>query len=182
MPLEILVSLISLAGVIVSLLISYLVSNRQAKIQIESLRYQLAQSYTEKLYLKRLEVYPVLYEIISSFAKRIRHEAISQKELRAFAEKINEWDSKHALLTSAFTVQQLITLRKALRSLEVSGEERFSKDTLYKTVFPLILDLELAMKTELGVFASDGYHSPVKVRPLAEVLDSLRNVNREHPE
>jgi hypothetical protein len=76
----------------------------------------------------------------------------------------------------------LIALRKSLRSLEVLGEERFSKDTLYEKIFPLILDLELAMKTELGVFASDGYHSPAKVKPLDDVLESLRNLDREHPE
>jgi hypothetical protein len=176
MPLEILVSLISLGGVVVSLLISYLVSGRQIKAQIESLRYQMAQNYTEKLYLKRLEVYPALYEVISSFAKRIRREALSHREIKAFGEKIDEWDNKHALLASAFTVQQLIALRKALRTLEGSKDEKISKDVLYQTLFPLILELELAMKTELGVFASDGYHSPVEVRSLQDVLESLRNI------
>jgi hypothetical protein len=180
MPLEILVSLISLAGVVSSLLISYLVSNRQIRVQLESVRYQLAQSYTEKLYLKRLDVYPALYEIISRFAKRMRRENISQAEFNTFVEEVNAWDSKYALLVSAFAAQQLITLRKTLRALELSQGETLSKETLCETLFPLILELELAMKTELGVFASDGYHSPTEVKPLREVLDSLRSMDKDH--
>jgi hypothetical protein len=178
MSMDILTALISLAGVITSIAISYLVSNRQIRVQIESMRYQLAQSYTEKLYLRRLDAYPCLYEIISDFAKRIRLEDVSLNDIRAFAETVSAWDSKYALLASAFTVRQLMALHKALREMEASREETFSREMLHQRLFPLILELELAMKTELGVFASDGYHSPVEVKPLNTVLDSLRNTSK----
>ena len=170
---ELVASLIALFGVIASVLVSFFVGQRQMKTQIDSLRIQVEQTYTSKLYEKRLEVYPLLFEIMSSFSKKIRDRGdITKKTLDDFVSQFNEWDSKHSIYTSELTLRQLIRMLRLIKSYKKSSEAKFSKRKLTSELLPQMLDLELTLKTELGVFSREGYHNP-------KILESLRKVQRE---
>lgn len=183
MPTEVIVALVTLGGVMASVAVSYLLNQRQMHAQLDNLRYQVEQGFTEKLYEKRLEAYPLLYTIISGFAKQGLAGPISKKALDEFGEALNAWDSHYAIFCSAFTSYQMLNLRRAIRRFERAGQG-ISKTKMGKEITPLLFEVELAMKTELGVFASEGYHSPTQVRqgphrPLKETIDDLRQASTE---
>jgi hypothetical protein len=69
---EILLPLITLIGVIISVSVSYLINAIQTKQQIANLRLELEHRYTSKLYEKRLEAYPKLYQVTNELGRAIR--------------------------------------------------------------------------------------------------------------
>lgn len=170
---ELIASVIALVGVIASVLVSFLVGQRQMKIQIDSLRVQVEQTYTSKLYEKRLEVYPLLFEIMSSFSKEIRDRGdITKKTMNDFASRFYEWDSKNFIYTSELTLRQLIRMLRLIRSYQNSEEKIYSRRRLESELIPQMLELELTLKTELGVFSREGYHNP-------KALESIRKEHQQ---
>jgi hypothetical protein len=173
MSTELVASLIALAGVIISVLVSFVVGQRQIKTQMDSLRIQIEQTFTSKLYEKRLEVYPLLFEIMSSFSKRIRdHGEITKEIIDDFAAQFYEWDSKNSIYTSGLTLKQLMRMMRLIKSYKNSSDEKYSKRKLRSELIPQMLELELMLKTELGVFSREGYHNP-------KVLEALRKERSE---
>ena len=59
---EVIAASIALIGVIVSVLISFFTSRRQANIEVEKLRTEIHQDFSLRLFEKRLEHYPDLYQ------------------------------------------------------------------------------------------------------------------------
>ena len=168
---ELIASLIALFGVVVSVLVSLFVGQRQMKTQIDALRIQVEQTYTAKLYEKRLEVYPLLFETMSVFSKRIRDRGeITKKVMDEFVSRFYEWDSKNSIYTSELTLRQLIRMLRLLKSYKNSSETIFTKQKLKSELIPQMLDLELTLKTELGVFSREGYHNP----------ETLEMIRKEH--
>ena len=104
------VTTVTLGGVIASVFVSYLLSQRQLHAQLDSLRYQVEQGFTEKLFEKRIEVYPEMYGILSAFSKQAVADGVNKKALDEFADRLNDWDSRNAIFCSAYTVRQMLEL------------------------------------------------------------------------
>lgn len=87
-----------------------------------------------------------------------------------FVDQFYEWDSKYSIFTSELTLRQLIRILKLLRSYKDSNQAVFTKKKINTELVPQMLELELTIKTELGVFSREGFHNP-------KALDLIR---KEH--
>jgi hypothetical protein len=170
MSTEILVSLIALSGVIVSVVISYLASQRQIRTEINNSRLQIEHAYATKLFENRFNTYPQLFEITSSFAAKIRYGVIKKTDLDAFLEKIHVWDSKNSIFLSAITTKYLFRVIRLGHELQNSGNNALARENLSEKFIPLLADLELSLKTELGVFSREDFHNPTEVKTLDDVI------------
>ena len=158
------VALIALVGVIISAVISYVVSSHQASISISNLETELKSKYNVKLYEKRIEKYPELYEIVSSLGKDIRKIELTHNILKERLLEIDEWDSKNAILLSPSSIELILEMRNIL-----DGYTNFDPNyeptkqvgrAAREIIFESALRLEEAIKKELGVYDVSGYHNP----------------------
>ena len=151
---EIVVALIALAGVIISVSLSYIINHYQNKIALKKIH----SEFSGKLYSKRLDVYLEIYELISDFWKTVEKKRISYEELSDFFEKYSILDSKSGLLFSSSLVKSSHRLRKQVRKIFTSHKagDTFNKSSIYN-LRGFLAQVELSMKYELGVF---GYASP----------------------
>ena len=159
------VALIALGGVIFSAAISYIVSNHQASVSISNLETELESKYNVKLYEKRLEKYPELYEIVSHLGKDIRRIELPYSVLKDRLLELDEWDSKNAILLSQSSIELILEMRNILDgytnfdqnyqpSKQVGREAR-------EKIFKSALRLEEAIKKEIGIYNVKGYHNPI---------------------
>lgn len=175
MSTEILASILALSGIVFSVLISYLSSRLQIKNELQKLRIEAESAYTSKLFEKRFEVYPKLFEITSSFAKKIRSGETTLPDYDSFVQQMYEWDNKNSIFVSPITLQELVEMLQLIRkSNKAFRKNGISKKDLREEFIPQLTDLELSLKTELGVFARGGYHSPAEIKRLKDYLNSDR--------
>jgi hypothetical protein len=174
MSTEILVSLIALAGVIVSVIISYIASQRQIRTEINNSRLQIKHAYATKLFENRFSTYPQLFEITSSFVAKIRYSTIKKSDLNDFLEKIHNWDSRNSIFLSAMTTKRLFRVIRLAHQLQDSNDDVLEKGGLIERFIPLLAELELSLKTELGVFSQVDFHNPTEVKTLDDVIISAQ--------
>jgi len=158
------IALIALSGVIFSAILSYFVSTHQANISVQNFHKELENRYNQKLYEKRLTEYPKLYAIVSNLGKDIRKIDLKHITLKDRLIEIDQWDSLNAILLSPTGISLILELRDILdaytnfdpdydpnKQVGVSARER---------IFTAALNLEEALKIEIGVYDAKGYHNP----------------------
>jgi hypothetical protein len=159
MTLELLSPLIALAGVVISIIASVLVSARQSKLEIKKLRTELQMSYASKLVDKRMEAYPVLFKLISDFEKASKYRIVQKPEADKLLKDILEWDSSSALFMSSNAIRKYTLFRKFIRSLTDMPKKEFdiyvSDDENRQLIARQVREVEIALKQDLGVFVVD---------------------------
>lgn len=162
---EVIAASIALIGVIVSVLISFFTSRRQANIEVEKLRTEIHQDFSLKLFEKRLDHYPDLYQYLSEFKKVIQYEEVTQERMIDFFKQLQEWDSRHSILFGSDTGKLLYHFRKEVFDLTRRSNqdiEAYFNDSETRHLFiQKMAQLELSLKSELGIYA---YNSPTDVR------------------
>ena len=160
----------SLVGIIISGCIAYIVSIRQAKSEILKARMQIDSTYRAKLYERRLAIYPLLAEALSELSSVIRAGHPPLKKVRSTWEFVRIWDGANSIFMSPLSMSAMIELRNKL--IEISGQdsEFLSNKKGRKELLPAVLELQLALKAELGVMDADGFHKPARVINIREAL------------
>ncbi len=157
MPTEVVTALIAAMAASIAAIVSYITGHRQAKIEIEKFRSELQSCFGGKLFEKRLDVYPELYRHISDLIKTMRYGEISKETVIGLFERWQEWDSRHAILFSAYTHGICSPVRHEIGRLsQLSDDDLRSEIDTMKARQLLKLSLqrvELALRHELGVFA-----------------------------
>lgn len=166
---EIIVAVISLFSVTTSVIMSFLISRTQSKTQVERARMELEETYTGKLFEKRMDVYPSLYNILSYFSKLINKDQITLEVIERTVKQLEDWDSQYAIFTSPLTAQKLFELRKIFDKY-LNKKITISQKTLKKDFLSSLMGLENALKMELGVFSAKSHHKP---------LDAPRTIGEE---
>jgi hypothetical protein len=148
MSVEIAVALITLSGIIVSLLLNTLLSMYRDKIKFITANYEFAG----QLYSKRLELYLEIFELISGFIKMIIEREISYEELCDFYKKYSILDSKSGLLFS-YTAKLSFNLINEMREIVIFKKPVgiVSKDTKDNLII-MLGTIERSMKIELNVY------------------------------
>lgn len=172
---ELISAVISLAGVLASAIISYFITRQQTS-QTE---YQVRSAFTGKLYEKRLEIYPHLYHILSDLVKLARTKRLTQLAVEDAIKKMTEWDSRCAIFVSAVTHRQLILVRRVLSNLAILPESNLLLEETYGALLEAVSALEIALKTELGVFEVEGYHNPENVKTWDEIWQQMDSRKRK---
>jgi hypothetical protein len=150
---EVIAALFPFLGIIISVILSYLISNKINLLKIQS-------EFSGQLYKKRLKAYLEIFELVSGFTKIIKRKGFSYDELKDFYEKYSILDSKLGLLFSysiSSSSRLMEEINKNLSCLKPG-------DTIYKDsnkdITRKLGDVELSMKYELGIFV---YTDPLKI-------------------
>jgi hypothetical protein len=148
MAVEIFVALISLSGIILSLVLNTILYKYREKIEFIKANYEFAG----QLYSKRLELYLEIYELISGFSKIIREREISYEELCDFYKKYSILDSRSGLLFS-YTAKLSYNLINEISEIVIFKKPVgiVSKDTKDNLIIRLN-EIERSMKLELNVY------------------------------
>ena len=72
---------------------------------------------------------------------------------------------------SALAMTKMIELRNLLVEFSALNDEVLSNKKARKKLMPAIIEMQLALKTELGVMNADGFHGPQRIQRLKEVLE-----------
>jgi hypothetical protein len=164
---EILVSLIPLAGLILSALASLLISRRVVAAESHKLLFEAKKVYDNKLLEARLATYPNLYTLLSKFIKGTRQQSIERSTLESFIAEVNEWDCTHAILFSTYAGKACHDLRHFLEDLLRENNETLiqslSSQPVIRTLIGKIRKLELALKSDLGIYGVDDRAGGLKV-------------------
>ena len=156
---EILVSFIPRAGLILSALVSLLISRRVVAAESHKLLFEAKKIYDNKLLEARLAAYPNLYTLLSKFIKGTRQRSIDRSTLESFVAEVNEWDCKHAILFSTYAGKACHDLRYFLEDLLREKNEtliqRLSSQAVIGTLIGKMRRLELALKSDLGIYGVD---------------------------
>jgi hypothetical protein len=160
-------ALIAVLGVLASALVSVRVSRSQAEIASRNLIIQFSHKLNDRLYEKRLEVYPALYEALSLLGKRLRSASLSRLDFVQALEQIESWDSKRAIYVSPAIIALLLNIRNLL-VLSITTQENIPiSESEIRNLFDAALRLEQALKHELGVYSSaDLMNAPLYKGPL----------------
>ena len=180
MSMEIVASLIALAGVLISVVVSLLVNTRQTNIEIQKLRTEILQNFNSKLFEKRLEVYPDLYNSLSDFITTIQYDSITNAALEKLLEEMHAW-RKYSILFSARTGLIGYELNSMLHEMTRKSDDElkvdFESPESRKALRRKIQRFELALKNELGIYS---FESPTEIKEFVkfdtyqQVADSLR--------
>lgn len=159
-PDNVVVALIALSGVLISGLVSFVVSSVQSNASAANLRLEVEQRYNQKLYEKRLEAYPLLYRATSDLGKNLELADLRYKRFTKSRERIDQWDSQHAVLVSPSVIALLLELRNTLTDMALAREQdALVSSADRKLVFGAALKLEQAIRNEIGVYAVGGFHN-----------------------
>jgi len=148
---ESIAAIISLIGVGLSIYFSVRASRMQTDVELNKLKQENKLAYTPQILEKRLERYPQLYRIISTYQNRIRVEGISSKNLGALYEDMLEWEYENAILVSSRTKMILLDLYKQIRNM-IRDKEKDPSMQGRKEVIRCLSQLELNLKGDLGIF------------------------------
>ena len=158
------IALIAFSGVVFFAFVSFFISTYQAKVSVGNLQKELENRYNEKLYEKRLMEYPKLYEIVSSLGKDIRKIELPHQILKKRLIEIDNWDSQNAILLSPSGIELILELRNLLDGYtnfdpNYDPNKQVGRKAREK-IFLAALNLEEALKKEIGVYDAKSYHNP----------------------
>ncbi len=155
-----LTALISLIVVVISVSASVFIGNLNNETQFQRFRVEMEQKYTQPLFEKRLEVYPGLYSIISSFAKKSNIGAATNLDVVRAIEEIDGWDSNYAIFASDDLIGKLSELRYEFHQLSKLSDAELKTMELRRKIFDIIRNVEISLQQEIGIFATKGFHNP----------------------
>ncbi|MFK7924824.1 MAG: hypothetical protein AB8H47_22890 [Bacteroidia bacterium] len=148
---ESIAAIISLLGVGLSIYFSVKATRSQTAVELNKLKQENKLAYTPQILEKRLEHYPKLYRIISTYQNLIRVEGISSKNLGSLYEEMLEWEYANAILVSSRTKMVLLDLYKQIRRM-IRDKEKDPNMKVRKEVIRCLSQLELNLKGDLGIF------------------------------
>jgi hypothetical protein len=179
MSIELVTSAIALAGVIISVIVSVLISSRQAKIELDKLRTEIQRAYTDKLLDKRLNTYPVLYKLLSDFAKIIEYGVLSKATIEKLRKNMLNWDSENGILLSGHSGTTYVKFRKVLSELVKMNDKDFQKEYSSSEACWEMLrqanEVEFALKQDIGIYVVEFADIDRKFKTYQEVGQVIRS-------
>jgi hypothetical protein len=150
-------SLIALLGIIVSVVISLVISLRETKLETQKLKEEYLKQYADKLFEKRLEVYPEISKILVSTVNKINQSVISPSDTKFFADALLDWEAKNAIFLgpqSQHIVYRLHGIFSELNGKHTKDLVQLLRDEeSVRTIRKQLIELFLALKNDLGIYA-----------------------------
>ena len=142
-----------IAGVvsIIVSLIGVFISLRQLKYSERKLRFEIRQKYMDKLYDKRMELYPKAFLISSKIKRRKLPQGINtQNEILEILKSLNAWAEEEAgLFMSANAVRSYWDLREVLGKNPGSGEHYHERQI--EKIWDARVAFRSALRADIGV-------------------------------
>jgi len=167
---ETIAAFISFVGVVFSALLAFVIGGKQARAEIGKARLEIEAIYQEKLYETRLKVYPQLYEILGDLGGKILEGSAKIEDVQSTWNAIRVWDRQNTLFLSPFSTKTMIALRQVIIPMSKLPQDGFSKTKQKKELLPALIDMQMCIKTELGVLHAESFHSPVQLETLRSAI------------
>jgi hypothetical protein len=158
-------------GVIVSAIVAFLVGRNQARTELAKANLENRRVFLEKLYEVRLRTYPGLYSILGGLGGRVLSKQATVANVQSAWAAVQEWDLENALYLSPHTARCVIGLRRMLSEMSELNDSDFSRTKQRRDLMPQLVEIQMCLKTELGVLDADGFHNPARIRTLREAVD-----------
>lgn len=155
-------AIISVISAIISILASTLLSLHTTRNDIKKTKMATRNEYAANLNSKRIETYPVLYSLISKFAKITEYntispyrETVSLETICILYKNVSDWDNDNAIFMSSKTRHVMWELRSCLSEI-ISKPDRVD-DSVVSVIIPKISKLEISLMVDIGVLAVENY-------------------------
>ncbi len=182
MPKEIIISLIAMAGVLISAAMSWIVSRRQVNAEVERLRLEIQRSYATNLNNKRLEVYPALYSLMNDYTVSIQNQNMSLEKLKTLSEKVSEWYTRNGLLLSGLTNGSVYTFLRTINRIAQKSEAAFTtRLAASEQRQQLIQDawkVQVGLKNDIGIYKVEFSDLETNFSSYSEIDERLKEVKR----
>lgn len=163
---QIITAIIALIGVIISIVISYITSSKNVKVELRKHQEQIMQEFGQRLFEKRIECYPKLYSIVCRYARDLKENRMNISLLKEYYNETSDWDVNNSIYMSAKTQYIFHQFRIELLNISKLAEEDFK--ATYKNIEEqkklrgTSNKVELALKNELRIYS---FESPYKIIP-----------------
>jgi len=184
----VLTAIIAFTGVIISTIITMIINNRNNRINIGKAYKDVEQDYARELIKKRIEVYPLMYEELSTFIKIIQvRNKITFQDLDVFFDKFSILISKISIFYSSETGSTSYGLWKFIKSKVASLSEGqvIENHEELREMRKEIQKLEICLKKDLGVYIVEFNDGEKKVRltpnysEITEKVDQFNQNNKK---
>jgi hypothetical protein len=181
-------TILALTGIVLSSLISYVISTRQSKLEVQKLRDEYLHRYAGKVFEKRLETYPKIVEHLVIFfhkvnlfsLKKDKLYEITVEDIKNLLQILLDWDTQNSILYSR-ELQDVLhnTYHQLYEIINKPDEELNNLLTKVDSLIKLrdeVFKLFLALKNDLGIYSFEspsvitGFKSPYTVKDLTGVI------------
>jgi hypothetical protein len=150
----------ALIAAVISAAISAAVARLSVRAELKKLRLGIQQRLLEQLVAARLLVYPELYALISGVVKAWSIEIPDSVAIERLLKQVDDWDSKHAILFGRDTINICYEFRALLsvsaqHLTKISHGDSASRGKIVRSIFHGIARLELALRSDLGIYGID---------------------------
>lgn len=143
--------MIPILTLVISVISSILITSLRNRTELKKIRTDLEQKYAKSLFDKRIELYPELYGLLSSFSKTMQYDQLNIEKLIEFRESVDSWDSKYSIFFTQTTRKICGGFRsfinEKIRLKDIS--ENFIEEMFNKMVI-----FERALRSELGIYVT----------------------------
>ena len=167
------VSLISIVGVLISVVASVSVARLQNKAALEKIKKELEQQYAKFLFEQRIKIYPELFEMLSSYSKTIAYKKNNVKNLRKFRDSLDKWNSANSIFFTESTARLSGKFRGYLADLLANGKSAISESE-WEAVRTIIRAFENSIRAEIGVIDTPPAGTAKELDKTYEFIDSRR--------
>lgn len=144
--------IISIVSGIITLLTSVVVAIFASRLELRKIQKELEQRYAQSLFDKRIELYPKLFTLLSSFNKFIEYHIQTKEQLLELQHNLDEWNNANAIFLTKTSDRiaygyrfYLIDLFQRYSGAPIPEEE-------WKNIRTINIVFEKSLKAEIGVY------------------------------
>ena len=141
--------LIPLLTVFISIVASLIVTTMRNRVELKKVYTQLEQNYAKSLFDKRVELYPLLYEIIHPTCIKLLTNNFNELEIDNFSEKILKAELTIGIFFTQPTRRIFAKLMRFIR--EIKAKEKLIEED-YKLFLHLVVNFERSLRAEIGIY------------------------------
>ena len=173
MPEKIIIAIISLCGVILSMLVSWLISKYRVESEVNKLRLEMQKTYATQIHEKRLSVFPGLYKLIGTHVKEIQKQTVEHESVINYFSKLDAWHTENGYLLSSSTNSYTYTYLRKLRRISEGTNESFvariSDNEKRRELIRNAWEIELGLKSDLGIFEVEFFDPDIKIKSYKQI-------------
>jgi hypothetical protein len=144
-------SIISIVGVLISVIVSVIITRTQYKVELEKIKKHLEQEYLKSLFDKRVETYPQLYNLLAGYGKIIQYNKQNTKSLIKLRDELDNWNNQHSIFFSRATAKLSSRFRAYLHSILSKGTNSEIQQEDWDLIHNIMERFGMSLKSEIGV-------------------------------
>jgi hypothetical protein len=112
--------IVAIISAVVSLIVALLTTTLRNRADLLKVQKEQEHGFTKALFDRRVEYYPLLYQLLSGYGKDIRRCKQNLENLSTFKQKVDEWNNQHSIFFTKSTGRYNSRFRTYLDLIEQS--------------------------------------------------------------